>query len=76
MGATSLLDSTTAWTVATFKSSAPETFDLYATIEASRILAACASANSLSMPIRRMLVHAVNKFDEEIEAYFRPRTGR
>jgi len=76
MAATSLLDSTTAYSATTFKSSAPETFDLYATVEAMKILEECTSAPSLPGPIRRMLVDALNKYDEEIEAYFRPRNGR
>jgi len=55
-----------------FKKPERMTFDLYATMDAIAILEQCLSANSLPAPIRRMLYHARERFDEEIDAYFRP----
>ena len=50
-------------------------FDVYAAIEASRLLEKLAS-DDVPAPVRRMLINAQHKLDEEIESYFKPRTGR
>ncbi len=49
--------------------------DVYAVIEASKLLQKSANED-LPAPVRRMLVHALQRLDEEIDAYFRPPNGR
>ena len=50
-------------------------FDVYAAIEASKLLEKLAN-DEVPAPVRRMLIHAQHKLDEEIEAYFKPRSPR
>ena len=50
-------------------------FDVYAAIEASKLLEKLAN-DEVPAPVRRMLIHAHHKLDEEIEAYFKPRSPR
>lgn len=46
--------------------------DVYAVIEASKLLEKLAT-DDLPGPVRRMLIHAQQKLDEDIETYFKPR---
>lgn len=46
--------------------------DVYAVIEASKLLEKLAT-DDLPVPVRRMLIHAQQKLDEDIETYFKPR---
>ncbi len=48
--------------------------DVYAVIEASRLLDKLATGD-VPAPLRQMLIHARQKLDEEIETYFKPLTA-
>lgn len=50
--------------------------DVYAVIEASRLLETRARDDEIPAPVRRMLIHALQRFDEDIETYFKPLIGR
>ncbi len=53
----------------------PAMCDIYAVIEASKLLQKAANED-LPVPVRRMVIHALQRLDDEIDAYFRPANGR
>ena len=52
----------------------PKMCDVHAIVEASRLLNKLAT-DDLPAPVRRMLIHARQLLDDDIEAYFNPPNG-
>lgn len=48
--------------------------DVHAVIEASKLLEKLAT-DEVPAPVRRMMIHAQQRLDEEIEEYFKPSNG-